>query len=151
MPQPRVPTNILKLRGADKKNPKRMKNRGTEPNPKGPLGSPPRHLDGLQKKCWRELVKIAPAGVFANCDRWAVEIACVLMAEFRAAPQMMSGARLSRLDSLLGRFGIVPADRSRVSVPVPKEKNPFDDDDEKPIRTGKRKLIPGTRILAPSD
>lgn len=144
MPQPRVPTNILKLRGADKKNPGRMKKRGNEPNPKGPLGSPPRHLDDLQKNCWRELVKIVPEGVFANCDRWAVEIACVLMAEFRAAPQMMSGARLSRLDSLLGRFGIVPADRSRVSVPKQKEKNPFD---VEPPKAGKRKLIPGTRIL----
>ena len=31
MPQPRVPTNILKLRGADKKNPARMKARENEP------------------------------------------------------------------------------------------------------------------------
>ena len=68
------------------------------------------------------------------------------MAEFRAAPQMVSGARLARLDSLLGRFGIVPADRSRVSVPIQEEKNPFDVDDEPP-RTGERKLIPGTRII----
>ena len=149
MPQPRVPTNILKLRGADKKDPGRMKKRENEPKPKGPLGAPPKHLTRDQKKCWRELIKAVPKGVFADCDAWAVEIASVLMAEFRENPAGFSSARLARLDSLMGRFGIVPADRSRVTVPGQEKKNPFDDD-ELP-KAGKRKLIPGTRILAAID
>jgi len=144
MPQPRVPTNILKLRGAAKKDPARMKKRGNEPKPKGPLGEPPKHLTRDQKKCWRELIKAAPKGVFADCDAWAVEIASVLMAEFRENTAGFNAARLARLDSLMGRFGIVPADRSRVMIPIQEEKNPFD---VEPPRTGKRKLIPGTRIL----
>ena len=130
MPQPRVPTNLLKLRGADKKNPARMEKRGNEPKPTGPLGSVPKHLTANQKKCWRQLVKIAPPGVFADCDSWAVEIASVLMAEFREDTAGFNAARLARLDSLLGRFGIVPADRSRVMLPIQEEKNRFDFDDD---------------------
>jgi len=129
MPQPRIPTNILKLRGADKKNPGRMKKRGREPKPNGPLGSPPKHLTAEQKICWRELVRITPLGIFSDCDAWAVEIASVLMAEFREDTASFNAARLARLDSLLGRFGIVPADRSRVMLPIKEEKNPFDDDE----------------------
>jgi hypothetical protein len=127
-PAPRVPMNVLRLKGSVKKNKARFKDRENEPVPNAALGNPPRHLTTAQKKCWRQLVKIAPPGVFGDCDSWAVEIASVLMAEFRDNPAEFKAARLARLDSLMGRFGIVPADRSRVQVPKPKEKNPFDCD-----------------------
>ena len=50
------------------------------------------------------------------------------MAEFRADTGAFNAARIARLDSLLGRFGITPADRSRVTAIQPEKKNRFDDD-----------------------
>ena len=128
MPQPRVPTNILKLRGADKKNPARLKERENEPMPKAVLGEPPRHLKREEKKCWRELVRKAPYGVIGDCDAWEVELASCLMAEYRSGRAAMPASRLNLLHSIMGRFGFTPADRSRVQVPEQKPKNRFDDD-----------------------
>ncbi len=128
MPKPRVPTNLLRIKGANKINPARLKVRENEPKPTKPLGNPPKHLSADVRKCWRELVKFAPDGVFVDCDAWAVEIAAVLMAEFRADTSSFNAARIARLDSLLGRFGITPADRSRVTAIQPKKINRFDDD-----------------------
>ncbi|MGR3220238.1 MAG: hypothetical protein ACUZ8H_10535, partial [Candidatus Anammoxibacter sp.] len=105
--------NVLALKGAFKKDPQRLKKRANEPKPNGPLGSPAKHLTKAQRKCWRELVKIAPPGVFANCDSWAVEIASVLMAEFRDYPAGFSSARIARLDSLNGSLW----DSPRRSIP----------------------------------
>ena len=128
MPRPRVPTNLLRIKGADKINPARLKKRENEPKPTKPLGVPPKHLSADQRKCWRELVRFVQDGVFADCDAWAVEIASVLMAEFRADTGAFNAARIARLDSLLGRFGITPADRSRVTAIQPEKKNRFDND-----------------------
>jgi phage terminase small subunit len=126
MPQPRVPLNILKLRGSVAKNPSRFKERENEPVPKAPLGNPPTHLAKDEKKCWRELVRTAPYGVIADCDAWSVELAVCLMAEYRADRAAMPASRLNLLHSILGRFGFTPADRSRVSAPQEK-KNRFDE------------------------
>lgn len=128
MPRPRVPTNLLRIKGADKVNPARLKVRENEPKPAKPLGNPPKYLSADQRKCWRELVGFVQDGVFADCDAWAVEIASVLMAEFRADTGAFNAAKIARLDSLLGRFGITPADRSRVTAIQPEKKNRFDDD-----------------------
>ncbi len=127
MPQPRVPLNILKLRGSVAKNPARFKGRENEPIPKAPLGNPPAHLGKDEKKCWRELVRSAPFGVIADCDAWSVEIMSCLMAEFRRSGTSMPASRLNLLHSILGRFGFNPADRSRVSVPRQEKKNRFDE------------------------
>jgi hypothetical protein len=128
MPAPRVPTSILKLRGADKKNPARIKERENEPVPKASLGGPPRHLNTEERRCWRELVRTAPYGVLADCDRWEVELASCLMAQYRADRAAMPASRLGLLHSVLGKFGFNPSDRSRVQVAKPKADNPFDDD-----------------------
>lgn len=127
MGRPALPTNVHKLKGTEKKHPDRMRKRGNEPKPKAPLGQPPRNLPANVKKCWRELIRLAPPGVFGDSDRWAVEIAATLMAEFRAANMLMPSARIARLDSLLARFGMTPSDRTKVQVPPEKPKNRFDD------------------------
>ncbi len=80
------------------------------------------------KKCWREIVKLSPDGVFGNSDRWAAEIASQLMAEFRRDPVEFTAAKLARLDSLLARFGFTPSDRTKIQVPPTKPKNKFDDE-----------------------
>jgi len=128
MPAQRVPLNILRLRGADKKNPARLKMRENEPIPKAVLGNPPRHLAKDESKCWRELTRAAPYGVLGDSDSWEVEIASCLMAQYRRSRLDMPAARLNLLHSIMGRFGFTPADRSRVQVPEQKSKNRFDDD-----------------------
>jgi len=128
MPANRIPLNILLLRGADKKNPARLKERENEPVPKAALGDPPGHLAEDESKCWRELTSKAPYGVIGDCDAWEVEIASCLMAQYRRSRLDMPAARLNLLHSIMGRFGFTPADRSRISVPPLKEKNKFDDD-----------------------
>jgi len=128
MPAQRIPLKILKLRGADRKNPARIKERENEPVPKAALGDPPKHLTKGERKCWRELVRKAPYGIIGDCDAWEVEIASSLMAKYRRSRLDIPEARLNLLHSIMGRFGFTPADRSRISVPQPKEKNPFNDD-----------------------
>lgn len=49
-----------------------------------------------------------------------------------------------RIQSGLSKFGLDPSSRAGLVVNNPKSDNPFD---VKPIKSGKRKLIPGTRIL----
>ncbi len=128
MPTHRVPLNILRLRGADKKNPARLKERKNEAVPKAALENPPGHLAEDESKCWREFTRKAPYGVIGDCDAWEVEIASCLMAQYRRSRLDMPAARLNLLHSIMGRFGFTPADRSRISVPQPKKKNKFDDD-----------------------
>ncbi len=128
MPANRVPINLLRLRGAIKKNPARLKERESEPVPKAALGDPPGHLAKDERKCWRELISKAPYGVIGDCDAWEVEIASCLMAQYRRSRLDMPAARLNLLHSIMGRFGFTPADRSRISVSQPEKTNKFDDD-----------------------
>ena len=76
------------------------------------LGSPPKTFTEEQKKLWHEFAKIVPAGVATYADRWAVEIVVCAMAKFRTGT--ISGTEKGHLTSLLSRFGLTPADRSRV-------------------------------------
>jgi hypothetical protein len=46
-----------------------------------------------------------------------VALAAGLLAEHREAPLMMTAAKLSRLESLLGRFGMTPSDRAKLEIP----------------------------------
>ena len=125
MGRPRTPSKVLEMRGAFDKNPQRK--RSDEPKPKAGLGNPPKQLAPGAKAVWKELAKHAPEGVFGDSDRIAVEIASVLLAEFREDPAEFSAARMARLDSLLGRFGMTPADRSKVVVDKGGEKeDPWD-------------------------
>lgn len=125
MPQPRKPTALLELSGQLDHNPKRYENRKTEPKPTNPLGNPPKHLTKEQKSCWKELNKLAPADVLKDCDRWLVELACVLMAKLRAGH--ISVGESAQLLGCLSRMGLTPADRSRVAVAPSKkdEADPF--------------------------
>ncbi len=93
------------------------------------LGSPPKTLTDEQKQTWREFAKMVPAGVATYSDRWAVEIVVCAMAKFRAGT--ITGAERSQLTSLLSRFGLTPADRSRVVATLaPKLDDEWSDLDE---------------------
>jgi hypothetical protein len=121
MSRPRTPTAKLELRGAFKKHPERR--RPQEPKDARPLGDPPERLPAKVRPFWDEIVEMVTGGILTYRDRWAVELAARLMA--KAVSGSVSSSELSTLRSLLAAIGMTPADRSKLSVPVEKPKNPF--------------------------
>ena len=124
MARPRTPTALLELRGAFKKDPQRR--RPQEPKDARPLGDPPKRLPKQVRPFWDELVDMVTGGILTYRDRWAVELAARLMAKAVSDKESISSAELATLRSLLASFGMSPADRSKLSVPVEKpNNNPF--------------------------
>jgi hypothetical protein len=113
--RPRTPTNLLDARGAFNKHPERRKDRKDEPVVTDPLGESPKTFTADQLQAWNDIVKMAPAGVLTKADTIAVENAARLLALERIGKA--SDAQGRRLDSLLGKFGMTPSERSKVSVP----------------------------------
>jgi len=69
---------------------------------------------------------MVPTGIATYADRRAAEIVVCAMAKFRAGA--ISGAETAQLTSLLSRFGLTPADRSRVVATVaPKPEDEWSD------------------------
>lgn len=97
-----------------KAHPERARQRSAEPQPAGPIGGPPSTLNDAQKACYRELVTAAHAGTLSPADTFVVEMAAVLLEQFRRDPAGVSAAKLTRLQSLLASLGMSPADRSKV-------------------------------------
>lgn len=132
MARPRKPTSVLELTGQFKKHPERKRARKDEPTSNGPLGDPPKSFSSAEKSCWVEILELAHQGVLTKADRWAVEVACRIMAKIRAKDGGIGGrygasnGEVTQLSNLLGRFGMTPADRSKVGVPGKQEEdNPF--------------------------
>ena len=115
MSKPRTATAILEARGAFKNHPERK--RKNEPKPAADFPDmPPEHLTNKQKEAWRQIVEITPPGVLANSDQFIVEIAACLLAEYRANPNEMVTARITRLTCELGKLGLSPSDRAGLEV-----------------------------------
>jgi hypothetical protein len=125
MPQPRIATSVLEARGAFVKHPERARARRNEPQPTGELGPPPAHMSPKQREIWYELATTIPSGVAAKSDRIAFEIIVHLTEKLRNR-QARTG-ELSLLSNLLGKMGMIPADRSRVSACAPATPSPWDD------------------------
>ena len=123
MPRPRKPTSLLELSGAFQKNPQRR--RPEEPKDGRPLGAAPKRLPEAVRPFWDELVRMVTGSILTYRDRWAVELAARLMHKAVSPRIVISSAELSTLRSLLAALGMTPADRSKLSVPVEKPKNPF--------------------------
>jgi hypothetical protein len=112
MGRPRTPTNLLDARSAFKKHPERRAERADEPIVTEPLGEPPSAFTGDQLQAWKEIAEYAPGGVLTRADRHAVEEAARLLAMSRAGSATTADRRA--LHSLLGQFGMTPANRSKV-------------------------------------
>jgi hypothetical protein len=65
---------------------------------------------------WFELVEQVPPGMLMVSDRMHVELACRLMDRVRTC--VAKSGDFSRLDILLGKMGMNPADRSKVNIGV---------------------------------
>jgi len=120
----KTPTRILEARGAFRKNPQRR--REAEPVVSEPLGGPPEGFKPDELQAWREIVERAPMGVLTAADWHCVILASKLFAEAMRDTENMNAARLSRLHSLLGDMGMTPSARASLSIPQPKEPNPFE-------------------------
>ena len=116
MPATRKPTAILALNGTLAHNPGRYADRASEPQDDRDLGPPPLHLAPEACVAWREIAEIAPARVLAMADRLIVELASVLLAQFRAEGATLSDQKIRRLESVLGQLGMTPATRSKVTA-----------------------------------
>ena len=125
MARPRTPTALLDARGAFKHDPQRK--RDGEPVVKTPIGAPPDDFSADERKHWRGLVDRAPMGVLTSADYYSVVMAAKLLAEFFGNYADFSHARMARLHSLLGQFGMTPSERAKLSIPKAKEANPFDE------------------------
>jgi phage terminase small subunit len=124
MARHKQPDELAKLKGADKKNPQRY----LKVVPKSPssLGSAPNHLTPDVAKVWEELVTYALPGVLTGADRFVMEIAASLLAEFRCDRAEFAAAKYSHLIGCLARLGLTPADRQKLGTAPPQEENPFD-------------------------
>ena len=114
MGRPTKPTAVLELVGAYKKDPQRK--RLKEPKPTKGIGSfvlGPTDLAEI----WDEVVGQVVPGVLTISDRMALELVCRLYAEIRLKPDKISVGKVTALANLLGRFGLTPSDRAKISMP----------------------------------
>jgi hypothetical protein len=142
MGRTRKTTQQHELSGSFDAHPERKAARALEPKPQGALGTAPKCFT-VEGGCsaytserliaiWNEIVSEVPPGVLTISDRKHVELACRLL--YRIRKDQAKSGDYSRLDVLLGKMGMNPADRSKVNI-VPGQQptddsngsNPFDD------------------------
>jgi hypothetical protein len=114
MPRPRLPTAVLELRGAFKRNPNRKKDRQSEPIVTTSLPEPPGYLTPDTTEAWREMRE--RGWWLTSADRFLVEIAATLMARY-SGDNVKSGD-VSLLIGLLGKIGFSPKERGALNLPT---------------------------------
>ena len=119
------PVELAKLKGADKKHPERY--RKEVPVSDHALGSAPEHLNEAAKAVWFEIETYALKGVLTGSDRFVMEIASTLIAEYRSNPPDFKAAKYGHMVSCLARLGLTPADRQKLGTAKPAEGNAFDE------------------------
>lgn len=137
--RPRKPTKLLELAGAFKHNPDRAKDRAEEPQPDAPMSAtPPGYMSARAKKIWIEWFAVAPPGVMFASDQFSFEQFCELYARCRARRFLVDNKDLMRLEAMYARFGMTPADRTRIKVAQkvdPKKANPHAEFAKPPLRS----------------
>ena len=171
MARPKTPTNLLKLRGSDKHDPARFKDRELEPKPAKGIAKPPTWLSRRGRKIFRELAEITTAmDVLTVADHPALAMLSDAYDDYFVASEAINehGATYKvinrdgielikanpavtqksdawrRVQSGMSKFGLDPTSRAGLVVNNPESENPFDIE---PPYTGKTELIPGTRII----
>ena len=129
----KLPLNIHVLKGTAKKHPGRMKKRENEPVNTNPIGLPPRCLNKVQKQFFKEIVNSSIPGVLGQSDRIAVEMAARLLYRIRGLEIVddelieASASDHSLFNNYLGKFGMIPSERSKISMEPLKKKSVYDD------------------------
>ncbi|WP_019303621.1 hypothetical protein [Xanthomonas oryzae] len=125
MARHKQPDELARLKGADKQNPQRYKRQ--TPKSTVALGQPPNHLPEDVAAAWKEIETCALPGVLTCSDRFVMEIAASLLAEFRANRADFKAAKYSHLIGCLARLGLTPADRQKLGTEKQPEDNPFNE------------------------
>lgn len=124
--RPRKPTTLKLLQG----KPGHRALPKNEPKPR--LGcEPPPWLPVAARVQWKRLApRLLELGLLTEIDGEAFAALCMLTAHL-ALLGTIEGAEIvnctKELRQLWGRFGMTPADRSKVSVAPPKKADPFED------------------------
>ena len=127
MPRQRLTIEQAALRGADRKDPQRFRDRKAAPKHEGPIGNPPTGMAEDAKACWFEFVTYAIPGTMTAADRITLETASNLLAEYRRDTVEFTAAKLGALLKVLSLFGMTPVDRQKLGAGAPpKDLNPFD-------------------------
>lgn len=120
------PAELQRLTGQDKVHPERY---GKDvPKSDLPLGDAPDGLTEAAAACWFEISSFAIPGVLTAADRFVMEIAANLLAEYRADPPGFAVGKYTHLISCLARFGMSPSDRTKLGMA-----KQDDDDDFEPL------------------
>jgi hypothetical protein len=145
MSRPRKSSDEQKLKGAFDKDPNRAR---VDPVAKALIGDAPKRLKKLERLIWDELKANALPGVLKDSDRDAFETLCRLKAIERkhgiggpGSPLGLNNGQLTGMTNLFGRFGMTPADRTRLAAPEkkkPKKEDDFTEFDEPQENTGTR-------------
>jgi hypothetical protein len=114
MSRPRIPTAVLELRGAFRRNPNRLKDRKYEPIVATPLPDPPKYLTKAATAAWHEMESWGYW--LTSADQFLVAIAATLMARYRI-DELKSGD-VSLLIGLLGKIGFSPKERGALNLPT---------------------------------
>lgn len=121
MARPRSPSNILEMKGAFHKDPKRRRvdSKGAAEFDK----QPPSHMPPEHVRAWHFLVARLPLIAFYNCDEIAVEVTAGLLTNWWTTGSLNAAKEL-RL--WLGKLGMTPGDRTRLEAEGPddEEKDP---------------------------
>lgn len=104
------------MTGRDKHDPQRYRGRAKEPQPVVGLREAPGYLDDIKRGIWDELCGQIALGVLTEQDTLAFEVLVNMVDEYRTNPARMSATKLMVLIGLIARFGMTPADRTRIKV-----------------------------------
>lgn len=114
MSRPRIPSEVLDVRGSFLVHPAREEARRHEPTSNCPLGEPPARLSAEIQAIWHEISADLLPGVGKKSDRLAFEVLCRLVNKLRLGTIRIT--ELNAMVSLCGRFAMTPSDRSKVAV-----------------------------------
>lgn len=119
------PREVAELKGLVAHNPQRY----TKEPPKcdHELGQAPGHLSAAAQAAWFELATYAPRGVLTGGERLLLEVTANLIAEYREDPRAFAAAKIGHLIGSLARLGMSPADRQKLGMEKPPERNEFED------------------------
>jgi len=130
MGRPAKPQLMKDLNGSAKHNSGRA-NKDAPKVVRG-IGPAPSYFSEGEREVWDYLVSVMFVGVLSETDRPTFELMSKLFYRFRhgefdkeAVIPQLNGAELSRLDSLMSRYGMTPSDRQKIVVPKGENDNPF--------------------------
>lgn len=122
MANPRTPLAKARATGQDQKNKGRFVDR-SEPENIETLGEPSEFMNDAEKGIWEGFKRDFP-WLMAS-DRVLLEIACIIRCKL-INREPMTNAEVNQLRMCVSSMGGTPADRTKITIPDGKTKDPAD-------------------------